>query len=167
MSVLGVFFGQYGHVWAEGMGGVAVDAAVFEWTDQAAGFLRSRSWVVPGGLPGAFLLALQALSNASNTLAVEGPAVISPTPAGSGQYALCSTTAVLNFITGAGTGVQVTVPAPVASIFAADGVTVDPANVVVAAFIAAAVGYLTDSGGNVVTAYNTGVKSSRKVEQIG
>lgn len=142
-------------------------AAVFEWTDEANGFLRTRSWVVSGGLPGVFLLALQALSNASNTLAFEGAAVVSATPAGSGQYSLATTTAVLNFLTGVGSGVQVTIPAPVASIFAADGVTVDNTNVVVAAFITAAIGYLTDNAGNVVTTYNTGVKSSRKVEQIG
>ena len=141
--------------------------AVFEWTDAASGFLRASNWCVNTGLSGTFLLTLQAMSNASNTTTVEGPAVVSPTPAGSGQYSLSTTTAVLNFVTGIGSGVQVTVPAPVAAIFAADGVTVDPTNAVVAAFVAQVVGTLTDGAGNVVTAYTQGVRSSRKVEQVG
>lgn len=140
---------------------------ILEWTDAASGFLRTSNWITPGNPSGTFLLALQAMSNASNTSAVAGPAVISPTPAGSSQYSLSTTTAVLNFLTGAGTGVQVTIPAPIVGMFASDGVTVDPANVIVAAFIAQVIGVLTDGAGNVVTSFNTGVKSSRRVEQVG
>lgn len=97
----------------------------------------------------------------------EGLADVSGTPASSGQYSLCTTTAVFNFLTGALSGVQLTVPAPDASMFAADGVTIDPTSALAAAVIAGVIGFLTDSAGNVVTTYTTGVKSSRKVEQVG
>jgi hypothetical protein len=166
-TILGTNFGHYGHVRAKGAGGILAHKSVFEWTDQTGGFLRSSNWNINAGISGTFLLTLQALSNASNTTAVEGPAVVSPTPAGSGQYSLNTTVAVLNFLTGAGTGVQVTIPAPVAGIFGADSVTVDPANVLVAAFVAQVIGVLTDPAGNVVTSFNTGVRSSRRVEQVG
>jgi len=143
------------------------DQQVAAWVDQAAGFLRSSNWVVPGGPPATWDLITQAMSNANLATLLAGTPSISVTPAGSAQYALCTTTAVLNFITAVPSGVQVTIPAPIAAMFAADGVTVDPTNAVVAAYIAAAVGYLCDSNGNAVVAYTTGVKSSRKVEQSG
>jgi len=69
--------------------------------------------------------------------------------------------AVLTFVTGVGTLANLIVPAPDAAIFLADLETVDPSNAQVAALIAAAIGSLTDSNGNTVTAYQAGIRLRR------
>jgi hypothetical protein len=51
--------------------------------------------------------------------------------------------------------------------FGADGVTINAASVPAAAIIAAVIGYLTDGAGNTATTFIAGVKSSRRVEQVG
>lgn len=111
--------------------------------------------------------ALQALTNSNLGITTYGPAIQPGTPAGSGQYSLCTTTAVLNFLTSIGSGVQVTIPAPVSGMFLADGFTVDQTNPLVAALIAAVIGFLSDPSNNLVVSYRTGVKSSRRTEFVG
>lgn len=137
------------------------------WVDQAGGFLRTSNMVAAGGLPPALVAALEGMSNAQLFSALEGFLVPPGPVAGSGQYSLCSTTVVLNWLTAVGTGVQMTIPAPLVGIFGGDGVTVDPTSAPMVALIAAVVGYVTDGSGNVITSFNSGVKSSRKVEQVG
>lgn len=143
------------------------DKMYVEYTDQAGGFVRTSNSVAAGGLPAGFDTALETLTNANVGAITDG----TPTPpgpvAGSGQYSLCTTTAVLNFLSSSGAGIQVTIPAPVAAMFGPDGVTVNAASVPVAAFIALCIGFLVDGAGNPCTSFNTGVKSSRKVEQVG
>jgi len=144
-----------------------VDRLTLEWVDIAAGYLRSGSWCSGTAPPAGLVTALTAISNANLAIATAGGAVIGVTPAGTGTYPLVTDTAVLNFLTTALTGVQLTIPSPVASIFGSDGVTVDPTNPLVGALVLAVTAFLTDGAGNAVATFNTGVKSSRRVEQNG
>jgi hypothetical protein len=139
---------------------------VVGFVDEAAGFLRSSNRSTGVGAAGYFL-ALEAASNANVASLVDALPSISATAASSSQYSLVSTTAVFNFITSTGSGIQVTVPAPAASMFGADGVTINAADPAAAGVIAAVIGYLTDGNGNTATAFTSGVKSSRRVEQVG
>jgi hypothetical protein len=138
---------------------------ISEWIDNAGGFLRASSWVFATPGLATYEAAVQACSNAVLQFATNGiPSVSTATP-GSGQYNLTTDTAVLIFQTGAGTGVRVVIPGPMNSIFGANSSVVDPTNASVAALIAAVIGTLGDAGGNVVTAYVSGIKSSRRSEQ--
>lgn len=138
-----------------------------EWHDAANGFLRSGNWADTGASDTAFETALINISNAQLTVLTFGLAAVSTTTPSTSSYPLVNTTAVLNFVTGIGSGIQLTVPAPIASIFGPDNITVDPSNTLVAALITSVLGFLTDAAGNVATAYTTGIRSSRKVEQSG
>lgn len=138
---------------------------ISEWIDNAGGFLRASNWVFATPGLSALEAAVQAASNGVLQYSTFGlPAVSGATP-GTGQYNLTSDLAVLVFQTGVGTGVRVAIPAPLSAIFGTNSNVVDPTNPTVAAIIAAVVGTLGDAGGNVVTAYVSGIKSSRRVEQ--
>lgn len=83
----------------------------------------------------------------------ESAMVIPGTPPSAGNYQSNSSAAELLFQTGAGTIVRLVVPAPGISVFKADGVTIDPANVNIIALVAACTGLMTDGNGNAVTGY--------------
>lgn len=144
-----------------------MDRLILEWVDVASGYLRSGSWCSGTAPPAGLIAALTAISNANLAVATAGGAVIGVTPATSATYPLVTDTAVLNFLTTAATGVQLTIPSPVASIFGADGVTVNAASPLVSALVLAVTAFLTDGAGNAVATFNTGVKSSRRTEQNG
>lgn len=65
----------------------------------------------------------------------------------------------LLFEDGSGNQASITLPAPQAAIFLADGVTVDPS--AIADVITSATTYLVNSAGNVVTTYIGGVRLAR------
>ena len=138
-----------------------------EFGDQAGGFLRSGNWAAIGISDLAYETAVVALTNSNVLSSTFGVATTGFPAATSSQYSLVTTTAVMTFNTAIGSAIQVTIPAPVASMFGGDGVTVDITNPGVAAFIIAALGFLTDVSGNPAALFVGGVKSSRRVEQSG
>jgi hypothetical protein len=144
----------------------APNRAFWEWTDDAGGFLRASNWTAPGGVV-AIDAQLQACSNAQLTYATEGTANMSPFSPTAAQYHLVTDLAVLVFATAAGNNVQVVVPGPLATTFGATSNIVNPLDPTTAALIAAVIGTLSDVNGNLVTAYVSGVKSSRRTEQNG
>lgn len=100
---------------------------------------------------GAIETALEAKSNAGVVECWEGlDELSSPTPTAA-TYPTVRATVVLTFTDGVGSFAKLFIPAPVSSIFAADGVSVDPTQI--AGIIAAAVGHLVCGSGNVATAY--------------
>lgn len=139
--------------------------AIWEWEDNAGGFLRASNWVF--ATPGLATLeaAIQACSNADLLYATNGIPTVSSGAPGPGTYNLTTDVAVLIFATAAGSNVRVVIPGPDISVFGPDTNVVDPTATTVAALIAAVTGTLGDSAGNVVTGYVSGVKSSRRVEQ--
>lgn len=142
------------------------DRGIFEWLDISGGFLRTSSWVLPAGSTGALEVALQNASNAElEYVTIAAPTVGATSPSGA-QYRLCQDVALLNFATIPGTSIQVCIPAPQGALFGANSTVVDPTNPLVAAVIAGTIGVLADQAGNVVTAYISGSKSSRRTEQI-
>mgnify|MGYP001195724336 CR=1 FL=1 len=138
---------------------------ILEWQDAAGGFLRSASWYDDANSPASFEADIQAASNCNlqyATGAVPEVGVVTP---GTTTYFLTTDVAVLVFQTVPGGSLRVVIPGPLEEVFGSDGNTVDPTDTLVAAVIADVIGTLTDSGGNVATAYISGVKSSRRVEQ--
>lgn len=112
------------------------------------------------GTASTFLIqsAVLTVSNADYALESEAELFANPTPTPvNAQYQSVLDSATLFFQTSAGTTVQITIPAPRASIFLADGETVNPASV--AGVTTACIGVLCDTSGNVVTSYLTGVRA--------
>lgn len=142
------------------------DRGILEWIDIAGGFLRTSVWVDPGGSTGALEVALQDASNAELLyVTIAAPTVGATSPTG-GQYHLCQDVALLNFATIPGTTIQVVVAGPKETVFGPNSTVVDATDPDVAAIIAGVVGVLADASGNVVTAFVSGSKSSRRVEQV-
>ncbi len=143
----------------------APDRVIWEWIDDAGGFLRASNWCVrPAAIAGVDG-QLQLNSNAALQMATAGtPLISSFTPIGV-QYHLVTDLAQLLFATVPGTTIQVVVPGPLVTTFGPSSNVVNPLDPNVAALIASVVGVLTDNIGNPVTAYVSGVKSSRRTEQ--
>ena len=141
------------------------DRAIWEWIDVAGGFLRSSNWVVPTASTGLLEVALQDASNANlEYTTIAAPTVSATTPVG-GQYSLVYDIALLLFATVPGTTIAVVVPGPLATTFGPSSNVVNPLDPNVAAIISSAIGVLADPAGNPVTAYVSGIKSSRRTEQ--
>lgn len=143
----------------------APDRVIWEWIDDAGGFLRASNWCVrPAAVNGVFT-ELQLNSNAATEFATAAtPLVGTFTPTGA-QYHLVTDLALLLFQTVPGTTLRVVVPGPLATTFGPDSNVVNPLDPNVAALIAAVIGVLTDAGGNPATAYISGIKASRRTEQ--
>lgn len=142
----------------------APNRAFWEWQDVAGGYLRASNWIAAGSLP-TIDAPLQLNSNAQLLYATEGVANVSPFAPTSAQYHLVTDIAVLVFATIPGTTVTLVIPGPLATTFGPSSNVVNPLDPNVAAMIAACIGNLSDLGGNVATAYVSGVKSSRRTEQ--
>jgi hypothetical protein len=145
---------------------VANARAIWEWLDVSAGFLRASNWYDDTVGIASLEAAMQAASNA-NLQYVTGavPEIGVVTPSGS-LYPLVQDCAQLLLATVPGTTIKLIIPAPLASIFASDGNTVDPTNLDVLDIVTAATGHITDSAGNPVTAYQSGVRMQRRREQF-
>jgi hypothetical protein len=101
------------------------------------------------------------LSNAGQLAFWHGDlTVYSPPTVPGGDYTLVQTYALLTFTDGVGGTVTLRIPAPLTTIFAADGRTVSPA--AIAALIADVVGHVVTPAGNLVTAYVTGTLQGRR-----
>jgi hypothetical protein len=141
---------------------MSTERFINEWTDVGANFLRTGGWVDSSGAIVSLQAAMAAASNAQldfSTVAVPFMSSIAPVLA---IYPTVGDVAVFNFVTGLGGGLQLVVPAPIAALFAPDSVTIDPTAAASVAIITAAIGTLSDAGGSLVTAYTSGVKSSRR-----
>lgn len=142
------------------------DRAIWEWVDNASGFLRAANWVVPASSTGALEVAMQNAANPELLYATIAAPTIGAASPGTTQYHLVQDIALLNFATAvAGSNVQLVLPGPLAAVFGANSQVLDPLAALTAAVIAAAIGVLADINGNPVTAYISGSKASRKADQ--
>src|SRR5207237_1255233 len=124
------------------------------------------AWIQAGSASGPVAADLQAMSNAELRFVTQAlPAIGAVTPSG-GTYSLAQDVALFNFATVPGQSLQLIVPAPLQAIFGANSTIVDPTNALVLALIADVVGTMTDEAGNLVTAYKSGSKGSRRTEQL-
>lgn len=135
------------------------------WID-ANGFTRLTLLNGTGSLIGPDLTTVQTTlissSNADVLNAVENIlSVYSPIPPGT-VFRSVADAALLTFQDAGGNLVNVTLPAPLSSIFMADEVTVDPAQI--AAIIGAVVGVVVTASGGTVTAYVGGIRAARTKE---
>lgn len=102
--------------------------------------------------------AIAAKSNAAILLDWEGPLNVNPSPAPvTASLPDVGDLAVLTFTTAAGSYVKVVIPAPQASIFLADGETVDITQIT--AIISAVIANTVTTAGVPVTAYVGGIRN--------
>lgn len=131
---------------------------------------RTTVWQDAGGRTSAHLLttsggaaaveaALAAKSNAGVLLSWEGALTVGAPAPVNAPYPDVQDVALLVYSTAGGTLVKVALPAPQASIFMADGVTVDPAQI--GAITAAIIANVVTAGGAAVTAYVGGTRAPR------
>lgn len=141
--------------------------AIWEYTDIAGNFLRASNWVY--ATPGLSVLesAIQSATNGNLLYATNGLPVVGTTTPTDAQYPLVADLATFNFSTAAGSGLQLVIPAPQASLFLPNSFAVDATATLSAAIIAAAIGTLGDVAGNAASAFAGGSKVSRRVEQVG
>jgi hypothetical protein len=139
--------------------------AIWEWIDVSGGFLRASNWYDDTVGIASLEAAIQVCSNA-NLQYVTGavPEIGVVTPSGA-LYPLVQDCAQILLATVMGTTVRIIIPAPIASIFGPDGNTVDSTNLDVLDVITAATGHVTDTAGNHVTAYTSGVRVQRRRDQ--
>jgi len=137
-----------------------MDRRYMVWVD-ANGFTRLT--LVNGTSPlSGVQSALLAQSNADVLNAVEGTLnAFTPAPPG-GTYRTVGDAAILTFTDASGSLVDITLPAPLSSIFLADTVTVD--STAIAAIIAAVVGTVTTANGGVTTAFVGGLRTTKRGE---
>lgn len=106
---------------------------------------------------GAIWAAAQAASAAQVEKSWESVTGTSVGTATNTLYQSVKQSARLIYQTASGSNLYVTIPAPLRSIFLADGVTVDPSNALVLAVNAAAIGSLSDGGGSTAAVYIGGL----------
>jgi len=142
----------------------APDRLVSDWTDVNAAFLRTAWYVNHCASAAALNTALAGASNGGIAIQSQGLAVITPVFGVGAMFPSVLDVAVLNFVTAAGTLVQLQIPAPLNSDFTQSRL-VNAADPNVLAVIVAATGFLSDNLGNLVTAFSGGSYSSRRKEQ--
>lgn len=109
--------------------------------------------------------AIKAQSNADVLNDTESSLNVNGAPAPTNAvYPSVRDSAKLVFVTALGNTVTLTVPAPVSSLFLADGQTVDPT--AAATIITDALAALTDEAGNAVTAYQGGFRQPTRSEPL-
>jgi hypothetical protein len=111
--------------------------------------------------------AIQAATNANLGFTTTGQPIVGAGPPVAAQYQSVQDVLIVTLQTGLPSYVQVTIPAPVGSMFLAGGVVVDPANATWIALLAALTSYVTDTAGNPATVLVSAVKSSRRSDQYG
>lgn len=138
---------------------------IWEWIDNAGGFLRASNWVF--ATPGLATLeaAIQACANPNLQYVTNGIPTVSTATPGTGQYNLTTDTAVLQYQTAPGSGIRLVIPGPLNTIFGSNSNIVDPTNALIVALNAAVIGTLGDAAGNAASAYISGAKGSRRTEQ--
>lgn len=107
------------------------------------------------------LTQLVALSNADSLNWTEGTLTAGSASPPGNTYRSVWDSALLTFTDGAGNLTDITLPAPLTSVFKADQETVDPT--AITALISAVVGTAVTNAGGVVTAYVAGTRVPKKV----
>lgn len=131
---------------------MADKAAGAVWADYTG---RTRLTIIKAATtPCSVLTALQGHSQAEVLYNWDGDLDPGIGAAVAGEYQSVALSATLVFDTATGSKLYLTLPAPSLDIMMADGVTVDPSAIV--DIITAAVGNLSDGGGNVATAFVAG-----------
>jgi len=145
---------------------MALGRAIWEWLDVSGGFLRASNWYDTSAGIASLEAAIQVCSNA-NLQYVTGaePEIGVVTPSGS-LYPLVQDCAQLLLQTSPSNTIRLIIPAPISTIFASDGNTVDPTNLDIIDVVTAATGHLADSSLNLVTAYVSGMRIQRRREQF-
>lgn len=144
----------------------ATDRIVNEWIDGAGGFLRTAGWIDSTVSSGPLLTAMQAASNAELLYSEQGlPRTATASPNPGVTWWLCTDTAIFTFICLDLTNVGLIIPGPDSSMFLPGSLVIDPASTLAAAIIAQAIGVVLNPVGSPVTAFVSGVKSSRRTEQ--
>lgn len=146
---------------------MATERFTNEYIDYTNGYLRSGNWTNNGAGVSALLGAMAAATNSNVAVSSNVVPIIGTSTATDTLYGSVQDTAVFVFVTSALTQVRLVIPAPMSTMFVAGGLTIDPTSALAAAIIAAAIGTLSDVNGNLVMAYVSGTKSSRKSEQNG
>lgn len=144
----------------------AADRSIAEYQDIAGDFLRSNNWLQRTRIPGSWEAAVQAATNANLAFLTSGQPFVGSTTPAAAQYQSVQDILLLTYQTVPGSYVQVTVPAPLGSMFLSGGVVPDPANATYIALQAAIVANVTDVAGNAALSLVSAVKSSRRRDQF-
>ncbi len=143
----------------------AADRAIFEYQDVANASLRSQNWTAASASLAALETALQAATNSNLTYVTSGQPVVGSTTPTDALYQSVQDVLIISLMTAIPSYVQVTLPAPVGTMFLPGGVVIDPANTTWVALLAAIIAVVTDVAGNPVVALVSAVKSSRRSDQ--
>jgi hypothetical protein len=139
-----------------------VDRAYVNWADAYGGTRLTWYSYTTGGILTPFATALDATANPVPTQVV---AATIQTPSGTpstNPYPLVTDSAVLSFVTAVGSLVGVIVPGFQEALYLADNQTVDPAQPLVIALVAATLALpIVDSSGNAVVAFVGGLRQKR------
>lgn len=139
---------------------MAVFVRRLTWGD-VAGQTRSTA-ITANASASAVEVALLNASNADVLLESEGQLFSNSSPSPiAATYQSVEDFAALLYADAGGSIVQITLPAPKASIFMADGETVDPANTDVAGITATVVGVVITPAGNPVTNFVGGTRQKQ------
>lgn len=139
--------------------------AILEYLDVAGAQLRSQSWLQVTGSPSALASAIQAATNANLAFLTSGqPIVGTTTPAGA-LYQSVQDVLIITMQTAVPSYVQLTIPAPLGSMFLPGGIVIDPTNATWIALLAQISANVTDNAGNAALSLVSAVKSSRRSDQ--
>jgi hypothetical protein len=142
------------------------DRLILEYTDASGAYLRASNWLqVTGSLP-TLVAAIQACTNTNITFATANQPLVGTATPGLGLYASLFDGALFSYQTGPGQAMQFFLPAPLGSLYAANGVQIDTANPLIIALNTAIAANLTDPAGNAPSAFISAVKTSRRSDQV-
>jgi hypothetical protein len=142
------------------------DRAIAEYADVAGDFLRSNNWLDPARTPGAWEAAVQAATNANLAFNTSGQPFIGTTTPAAAMYQSVQDVLLITMQTVPGVYVQVTIPAPLGSMFLAGGLVPDPANATYIALLNAINTNVQDINGNFALTLVSAVKTSRRRDQF-
>ena len=139
-----------------------MDRAYVNWVDAyGATRLTWYTYGAGGSLP-SFSLALEACAQPVPVQVVAGAVQVGTSTPGTSPYANVADSAVLSFTTSTGSMVGLVVPGFTEALYLADNQTVDPAQPLVIALVAAALALpLVDSAANPIIAYVGGLRQKR------
>lgn len=144
----------------------ASDRGIAEYQDVAGDFLRSNNWLQKTRVPGLWEAALQAATNANLAFNTSGNPYVGTTTASGSLYQSVQDVLVVTMQTVPGTQIQVTVPAPLGTMFLTGGIVIDPTNTTWLNLLAAITGTVTDTAGNAALSLISAVKTSRRRDQF-
>lgn len=144
----------------------ASDRGIAEYQDIAGDFLRTNNWLQKTRVPGLWEAALQAATNANLAFNTSGNPYVGTTTASGSLYQSVQDVLVVTMQSVPGTQVQVTVPAPLGTMFLTGGIVIDPTNTTWLNLLAAITGTVTDTAGNAALSLISAVKTSRRRDQF-